>query len=243
MFQEDGSLQKFLDDNNKATADWRNEMIYDGFEKNALAIPDDAFEVELPGMFLESEGNGYSGSMWLYKKVYLDFDPDEDSFLYVGELQDSDKTYINGEFVGNTEYCYPPRKYPFSGSILKKGENLIAVRLLVDNKNGGFLKDHQYYLRSGDKKISIEGTWYKKLEVAAKRELWEETGLDLIEINSSAKPPILKICRYDKMLYELKKNAKKNKDILKVYQDYLEKPNGELAHKILHTKHKFIEKD
>ena len=35
--------------------------------------------------------------------------------------------------------------------------------------------------------------------------------MDLVEINSTAKPPILKICRYDKMLYELKKNAKKNK--------------------------------
>lgn len=170
MFQEDGSLQKYLDDNNKAIADWRNEMIYEGFEKNALAIPDDAFEVTLPGMFLESEGNGYTGSMWLYKKINLDFEPEEDSFIYVGELQDSDKTYINGVFVGNTEYCYPPRKYPFNGSILKKGENLIAVRLLVDNKNGGFLKDHQYYLRSGKNKISIEGTWYKKLEVEAKRD-------------------------------------------------------------------------
>lgn len=170
MFQEDGSLQAYLDENNKATADWRNELLDEGFEKRALAIPDDAFEVTLPGIFMDKDGDGFTGSMWLYKKIVLDFEPEEDSFIYVGELMDSDKTYINGVMVGNTEYCYPPRKYPFSGSILKKGENLIAVRLLVDNKNGGFLLDHPYYLRSGDKKISIEGTWYKKFENEAKRD-------------------------------------------------------------------------
>lgn len=170
MFQEDDSLQKFLADNNEKTNAWREELISEGFEKKALEIPSDAFEVTLPGIFLEREGNGFTGSMWLYKKVYLDFEPEEDSFLYVGELMDSDKTYINGVLVGKTEYCYPPRKYPFSGSILKQGENLIAVRLLVDNKNGGFLLDHQYYLRSGDKKISIEGTWYKSYENEAKRD-------------------------------------------------------------------------
>ena len=69
--------------------------------------------------------------------------------------------------VRRTEYCYPPRKYPFDGSILRKGKNLIAVRLLIDHKYGGFLKDHQYYLRTGDTKIDITGTWYMKKETAA----------------------------------------------------------------------------
>lgn len=169
-FQEDGSLQKYLAANNQATADWRNTMIDEGFEEKAKAIPEDAFEVKLPGMFLESEGNGFSGSMWLYKTITLDFEPEKDSFMYLGELMDSDKTFVNGVMIGNTEYCYPPRKYPFDGSILKKGENLIAVRLLVDNKSGGFLLDHPYYLRSGKNSISLEGTWLKVYENEAKSE-------------------------------------------------------------------------
>lgn len=41
--------------------------------------------------------------------------------------------------------------------------------------------------------------------------LAEEMELDLVEINRSANPPIVRICNYEKMLYELKKNAKKNK--------------------------------
>lgn len=35
--------------------------------------------------------------------------------------------------------------------------------------------------------------------------------MDLIEINSASSPPIVKIASYEKMMYELKKAAKKNK--------------------------------
>lgn len=169
-FQEDGSLQAFLKGKDEAIAAWRNSLIDEGYEKRALDIPEDAFEVELPGMFLAKDGNGYTGSMWLYKKFVLEEEPEEDSFLYLGELQDSDRTYINGQLVGVTEYCYPPRKYPFSGSILKKGENLLAVRLVVDHENGGFLLDHPYYLKSGKNNISVAGTWFKKYENKASAE-------------------------------------------------------------------------
>jgi translation initiation factor IF-3 len=35
--------------------------------------------------------------------------------------------------------------------------------------------------------------------------------MDVIEINSSINPPLIRICEYSKFLYEMKKNAKKNK--------------------------------
>lgn len=41
----------------------------------------------------------------------------------------------------------------------------------------------------------------------------ESMDLDLVEVNSKINPPILRICDYSKFLYELKKNAKKNKQI------------------------------
>lgn len=39
--------------------------------------------------------------------------------------------------------------------------------------------------------------------------------LDLIEINAKNSPPIMKIASYEKLIYELKKNAKKNKQTAK----------------------------
>lgn len=42
----------------------------------------------------------------------------------------------------------------------------------------------------------------------------ERLGLDLILINSNANPPIVKIANYEKMIYEMKKTAKKNKQVI-----------------------------
>ncbi len=39
--------------------------------------------------------------------------------------------------------------------------------------------------------------------------------LDLIEINSKVSPPIMRIASYEKLIYEMKKNAKKNKQTTK----------------------------
>lgn len=44
----------------------------------------------------------------------------------------------------------------------------------------------------------------------AKR-IGEEMGMDIILMNDKITPPIVKIASYDKMIYEMKKNAKKNK--------------------------------
>lgn len=51
----------------------------------------------------------------------------------------------------------------------------------------------------------------KVVSLKEAKNIAESMGLDLIEINSKVNPPILRICDYSKFLYELKKNAKKNK--------------------------------
>ena len=38
--------------------------------------------------------------------------------------------------------------------------------------------------------------------------------LDLVEINNKTNPPIVRICDYNKFLYELKKSAKKNRQVV-----------------------------
>ena len=43
------------------------------------------------------------------------------------------------------------------------------------------------------------------------KKLAESMELDLIEINARANPPIMRIANYEKMIYEIKKNKKKNK--------------------------------
>ena len=43
------------------------------------------------------------------------------------------------------------------------------------------------------------------------RKLAGSLDLDLVEINSRVTPPIMKVCNYEKMVYELKKTLKKNR--------------------------------
>ena len=43
------------------------------------------------------------------------------------------------------------------------------------------------------------------------RDIAEDMELDIVEIQGNTEVPIMRICNYEKMMYELKKNAKKNK--------------------------------
>jgi translation initiation factor IF-3 len=47
------------------------------------------------------------------------------------------------------------------------------------------------------------------------RKIAEDMELDLVEIQGKSDVPIVKVCNYEKMLYELKKAAKKNKQQVK----------------------------
>ena len=47
------------------------------------------------------------------------------------------------------------------------------------------------------------------------RKIANSMELDLVEIQGNIETPIIKICNYEKMVYELKKSAKKNKQMVK----------------------------
>ena len=66
-----------------------------------------------------------------------------------------------------------------------------------------------------DVRIIGDGIESKVVSLTEAKKIAEGMELDLIELNPATKPPILKIASYEKMLYELKKAAKKNKQAAK----------------------------
>ena len=85
---------------------------------------------------------------------------DQECKLYLGALVDSDKTYLNGELVGETGYLYPPRIYKIKPGTLKPGINKIDIRLLVFRDQGGFMPGKDYKLKAASgEEISLEGEW------------------------------------------------------------------------------------
>lgn len=61
-----------------------------------------------------------------------------------------------------------------------------------------------------DVRIVGEGIESRVVSLAEAKRIAEEMELDLIEINPGIKPAVVKIASYEKMIYELKKAAKKN---------------------------------
>ena len=72
-----------------------------------------------------------SGSHWFRQKVNVSAEQaGKDAVLRLGCMVDADSVFVNGTFVGNTFYQYPPRIYRVPASLLKPGENLVTVRLI-----------------------------------------------------------------------------------------------------------------
>ena len=64
---------------------------------------------------------------------------------------------------------------------------------------------------TGNVRIVGDGIESRILDISEARELAESMGLDLIDINTHAKPAVLRIANYEKMIYEMKKSLKKAK--------------------------------
>lgn len=169
-FMADGAVQEFLKNQDITQAAWVDALGSDlgqGFEK---AIPADAEDINVP-FIRNSQEDRFFGSIWFYREFEVEDDiKADDVFLYLGEMIDSDITYVNGKEVGTTPYCYPPRKYSFPSEVLKKGKNLIAVRLVVEHGCFSFLPDHPYFISIGGKKTDLTGKWKYKTGTRTKTE-------------------------------------------------------------------------
>ena len=110
----------------------------------------------------------FCGSVYLCREVYLKEEPGgEDACIYMGSIIDSDRVWINGELIGRTEYRYPPRKYTIPKGILRKGKNLVTVRIVINTGNGGTIKGKPYHLFCGGMKYNLEGDWYYRIGAKA----------------------------------------------------------------------------
>ncbi len=79
--------------------------------------------------------------------------------LFLGRIVDADSTFVNGKFVGNITYQYPPRRYTIPSGLLKPGKNIIVVKLVNDYGKGGFVPDKNYSLNANGEKIDLRGDW------------------------------------------------------------------------------------
>ena len=133
--------------------------------------------INIPGYWEDQGLSNLDGVVWYRQEFELDAELTGDSAtLFMGRIVDADEVYINGRQVGRTTYQYPQRIYPIPSGLLRKGKNLIVVRVENHFGKGGFVPDKPYYLKIGKKKkLDLKGDWdYKvgrvKLPVSASRD-------------------------------------------------------------------------
>ncbi len=125
----------------------------------------------------ENEGYpGYDGFAW-YRKTFslpADLGARDHLYLRLGIIDDADEVYINGHFVGFSGR-FPPnfetafhieRRYYIPPDYLEfNGENVIAVRVYDDFKEGGLIRGQMGLYRKMNvprPKISLAGQWQFK---------------------------------------------------------------------------------
>ena len=107
-----------------------------------------------------AELDGFCGRIRFRKKFTVPDDAQLDgALLILGTLTDADVTYLNGIFVGETGYMYPPRYYPVPEHILVHGGNTLEICLDISCGKGGFTKGKRYCLKLGDRVIDLSGEW------------------------------------------------------------------------------------
>jgi translation initiation factor IF-3 len=72
---------------------------------------------------------------------------------------------------------------------------------------------------TGNVRVVGEGIESRVVSIGEARRIAEEMELDLVDLGGKQETPVLKVCNYEKMVYEMKKAAKKSKQSAKPLKD------------------------
>ncbi len=142
-YANDEYRQHCIDQNGVNQKNWFDEL--EGKDQGLLNNWQDADisdgnwqDIEVPLMFSDhNRFAGFAGSVWLTKTFEVSAQhAGEAAVVWLGTITDSDRVFVNGVKIGETGYCYPPRRYPIPAGLLKEGTNRITVRMVVEKGKG-----------------------------------------------------------------------------------------------------------
>jgi sialate O-acetylesterase len=181
-----GGFEKHLDDLSKVDhekikydADLRRKELQsllksetDGIIDGKALWADPAMEdgdwekIYAPKLWEEGPLPNVDGVVWYRKTIELTKDQiRETAVLYLGMIDDSDKSWVNGHLVGQTEQKYNLlRKYEIPVSYLKEGKNVITIRVEDTGGGGGIWgEENLLKIETSSGVLSLAGEWKYKL--------------------------------------------------------------------------------
>jgi len=104
----------------------------------------------------------YDGTVWFRKTVKLPSTWEgKDLKLDIGGIDDYDVSFFNGTEIGHTDLFIYKRSYAIPASLVKAGDNTIAIRVFDNGGLGGINKGPMTLSVAGDTsaKIDLSGEW------------------------------------------------------------------------------------
>lgn len=130
-------------------------------------------DIDAPGLWEDQGFNGYDGFAWYRKKFDgRKLDKNENYYLGLGYIDDTDQVFVNGTLIGFSGSMPPKfktaynseRRYNLPNGVINfDGENIIAIRVfdamhgggMIDGKLGVFRSQRNKYLL-----IDLQGIWW-----------------------------------------------------------------------------------
>jgi sialate O-acetylesterase len=122
------------------------------------------------GKVWDKQGYSKIDGVACYRKTFkLSKKQAENSYeLHLGKIDDSDIAWVNGVKIGETKRDNnSERIYSVPAKLLKKGKNVIAVRVSDGHGVGGFYDSEKVLLVGSGKNIEITGDWKIKFTVVS----------------------------------------------------------------------------
>ena len=132
-----------------------SQQLAESIRQSALALPAENGQLsaenwkpmDLPGYWADKGLGPVNGVFWFRKTIDVPAAlADKEATLRLGCITNSDSAWVNGVFVGNTTYQYPPRIYKVPAGVLKAGKNVITLRVESQYGRGGFVEDKPFRL-------------------------------------------------------------------------------------------------
>jgi len=169
MEKSDKPVEDYMRENEEAITRWIQQVEEndEGLKKgwmNLKAIPDNWKGMKLPGLWEREMTYDYDGIIWFIKEVNIpEHLAGKDFTLHAGYIDDSDQTWFNGVKIGGLENRWDQsREYPIPGEYVKKGKNMIIIRVIDTGGGGGIYgnpKELVLNTTAGDDVIPLSGEW------------------------------------------------------------------------------------
>ena len=168
---------------------WINLNLLDNLIVEKSYNDSDWEEIQLPGRYdNQINGGEFNGAVWFRKNIVID-NLDSDYILTIGAVDDMDETYVNGHKIGGLigmGFWNKKREFKIPKSILKKGNNTIAVRA-IDAEGVGEIIGPMTLSNDNNIKVSLNGNWKYKLIAEIYNNKFYLYGINNIDFNSRIK--------------------------------------------------------